>query len=186
MFKLNFNQSFFWSKLLHAFGEELERLELKLLEVLRSFTPALSDSLLEDWERMLGLPDECVPLSATVSQRQSVAQSRYAGNSFGLFSDAEGNVYQCGLSRQFYLDYAESFGSSITINELQDNSPFRVDTSRVDQVNSDIDGARLWSGRSLHRVEIEISSADPNKDILKCIFQNRIQPAHIEIIWTEV
>jgi len=166
------------SDLLNAFAEELNRLEIRLMDLLKEGIPGLSEELLTDWERVLGLPDECSSLGSTLEQRQATAHTKYVGDGFGIFGDEK-----CPLSEQYYIDYAASIGSTITIIEQPNGGePFRVNENRVDRTPElGIDGARLNSIGSRNRWAIVIPADDPNGPLLECIFQ-KLKPAHTSLL----
>lgn len=162
-----------WSKLLYCFAEEMTNWENNLLQLLIELVPGLSTWLLPDWERNLGLPDECSPLAPTIAQRQVIAHAKYT-------------VKYSGQSIQFYMDLAAKYDSIITIDSNPGGIPFRVDQSRVDTTPPDgINGSRLNSLGILHTWKVSIDSADPNKDILHCLFY-KFKPAHTTLIWAEI
>lgn len=163
-----------WSKLLNAFAAEIAIFEEAVANLVDESVPGLAVDLITDWENMLGLPDECDELASTLSGRQAVAHAKYTAS-------------YSGLSKNFFIAYAASLGSSITVVEqFGGGTPFRVNNGRVTRTPEDgIDGARLWSLGVYHEWEVQISSTDPNKDYLNCYF-NKIKPAHTQLVWTEV
>lgn len=62
--------------LLQALAPELAQLDARALQLLdESFLDTFHE-LLADWERVLGLPDECIGPGATVSERKAMVRSR--------------------------------------------------------------------------------------------------------------
>jgi uncharacterized protein YmfQ (DUF2313 family) len=159
-----------WSKLMTCFALELERVDQQVVDIFAESVPGLSINLLPDWERVLGLPDECSSLAPTIEERQRITHTKYITN-------------YTTLNTQFFIDYAAALGSSITITNNTAGNIFRVDHNRVDRTPElGIDGARLGSIGSYAQILIQIDGSDPNKDYLICYF-NRIKPAHIRFIW---
>lgn len=159
-------------KILMAFAVELERLEERVIALRREAIPGLSRELLTEWERDLGLPDVCSTLAATVEERAQIAHAKYTGNYFGLNKD-------------FFIEYAESLGFTITVTEyIGAGSVFRVDVNRVDRMPLiGVDGARLWSKVAKFRWIVTVYSAgDVSLEYLKCRFE-QLKPAHTEIVW---
>jgi len=160
-----------WSKLMTCFALELERMEQQVVDIYRESVPGLATDLLPDWERMLGLPDECSPLAPTIEERQRIAHLKYTTN-------------YASLNLQFFINYAAALGSSIVITLSPSGNIFRVDHNRVDRTpERGIDGARLGSLGTSAQIKIEMDGSDPNKSYLMCYF-NRIIPAHVRIVWS--
>lgn len=160
-------------KLLMVFAIELEKLEQRITDVRREAIPGLSRELLPEWERDLGLPDQCSPLASTIEERAQIAHAKYTGNYYGQ-------------SKQFLIDYAEKLGATITVYEYTGaGSVFRVDVNRVDSTEPyGIDGSRLWSSVAKYRIVIDILSiwGDVSEQYIKCRIQ-QIAPAHVEVVW---
>lgn len=161
------------SKLLMVFAIEFEKFEDRVTALRRESIPGLSRELLSEWERDLGLPDQCSPLAPTIDERQRIVHAKYTGNYYGQ-------------SRQFFIDYAESLGATITVHEFTGTgSIFRVDINRVDSTPPyGIDGSRLWSSAAKHRLAITILNidGDVSEQYIMCRI-NQIKPAHVEIVW---
>lgn len=63
-------------RLLRAFGAGFARVESRGSELLAEVFPPSTLELLEDWERALGLPDECTPLGETLQVRRARAVAK--------------------------------------------------------------------------------------------------------------
>jgi len=72
------------------------RVEDRIDDLLREADPSQTVELLEDWEKMLGLPDECSPPGQTVEERQAQVVQKFT------------NVG--GLSKEFYELTASQLG----------------------------------------------------------------------------
>lgn len=161
-----------FGKILMAFASELERFQTRVTELINEAIPGLSRQLLPEWEKDLGLPDTCSKLAQTEEERAIIAHAKYTGK-------------YSGQSRQFFIDYAEKLGFSITVSDTPGGAPFRVDKSRVDRTPlRGIDGARLGSVGVLQKWLITVTSLSPSVDLryLKCRFE-QLKPAHTQIIW---
>lgn len=164
----------YFGKLLSCFAAELNRLDDHLLILIRNGVPGLSDEaeLLPDWELDLGLPEECFPLGTTEAQRRLAAHSKYT-------------TKYSGLSEQFFIDLAESFGAAITITTGGGaGTPFRVsgatepDVTRVGPTTPpDAPTRRYWSLQQLHVWIVNIAGSEPNLELIQCVFQ-KMKPAH--------
>ena len=82
--------------LLDGLGGEFDRLADNAADLPRQVDPAAGDESLADWERVLGLPDECGPTPVTILERRRAVLGRLtAGDS---------------LSRAFFVQLARSQG----------------------------------------------------------------------------
>ncbi len=92
-------------KLRAALTPEMERVEQRIQELLDELDPRSSVELLPDWERMLGLPDNCRGIiPSTLEQRRQavITKLRAIG----------------GQSRQYFIDLAGLYGFAIEIAEF--------------------------------------------------------------------
>ena len=87
-------------KFLDSIAVEPCRVEGRYKDLLREADPRITSELLEDWERLLGLPDECSPEGQTPDQRRTQVTQKYT------------NVG--GLSKEFYEFTAAQLGFSTT------------------------------------------------------------------------
>jgi uncharacterized protein YmfQ (DUF2313 family) len=116
----------------HAIGDELARVHNRIRDLFLEADPSAANptdaalsgtgygGLLDDWERVLGLPDPYVgtPIeSLTVDERRAAAGAKYAA--------------QGGCTAAYFITVAARLGYTITIEEPVD--PWRVDSSRVDE-----------------------------------------------------
>lgn len=85
-----------FSKFLGSTAVEPCRVEDRVSDLLREADPRITDELLDDWERLLGLPDECSPGMQTPDQRRAQVTEKYT------------NVG--GLSKEFYEFTAAQLG----------------------------------------------------------------------------
>jgi uncharacterized protein YmfQ (DUF2313 family) len=58
------------TSLFTAFSEEFARFHLRVEGLAREANPAAALELLDDWERVAGLPDTCLPTTGTITERQ--------------------------------------------------------------------------------------------------------------------
>lgn len=92
------------TQVLSAISESLVRGHEEACSILNveSF-PCYSLELLPDWERAFGLPDECVPLAAGISERQLLLCAKIADKG--------------GQSRPYFQALAEALGYAVEIRE---------------------------------------------------------------------
>lgn len=156
-----------FSILLWCFARELGRLEEHVTNFIRETIPGLSTQLLYRWEEEAGLPDNCSPLASTVFQRQVNVHKK-------ITAEYAQNI-------QFYVDYAASFGSTITIIE----EPAEVTVTGVDSSDPEVGECNetvLSTTGTRHVWTVQIAAGDPNTDLLECIF-NQIKQAHTRVVF---
>lgn len=163
-----------FGKILYSFGQELFNFESRINALFNEMIPGLSNELLPEWEKDLGLPDACSVNLGAIEERQRAVHTKYT-------------TKYTGLSKSFFIQYAKNIGSTIKVYDLvSTGQPFRVDKNRVDRTPADgIDGARLWSLGVTFVWIVEIQKDDPNRNYLHCRFM-QMNPAHLILIWKEV
>lgn len=114
------------TKLLRALAQEFARIDARSYAMLDEADPRTTLELLPDWERLVGLPDACVPVTGSVRERQMAVATKIAGLG--------------GQSAAYYIDLAGSLGFAIEIEEF---APFTTD-SRVDADVMDDNWAFVW------------------------------------------
>lgn len=160
--------------LLDALACEFDRASDSAADLPRQVDPAVGDESIPDWERVLGLPDDCGPAPVTLEERRRAVLGRL--QSGGL------------LSRAFYVELARSQGYTIKIEELN-RAPFRCGLGRCGDHLGTEAGIFAWtavvqtSRRHPFRVgksqcgEAFGSLRDP---LLECILR-RAAPAHTSL-----
>jgi uncharacterized protein YmfQ (DUF2313 family) len=88
-------------------GEELARLDARIWTLVKEADPRTTSELLADWERVLGLPDECMAsLPLSLNERRLIAWQRITERG--------------GQSRAYFIDLAARFGEpGVTITEFR-------------------------------------------------------------------
>lgn len=84
------------------------RVDARAADLLNEADPRTTLELLEDWERVAGLPDTCISSPDNIPERQVALTSRL--NDRG------------GQSRAYFIELAASLGYVVTIDEF---TPFR-------------------------------------------------------------
>ena len=92
--------------LIDAVAQGKARLDLRAAALLLESRPSTATALLPEWERNLGLPDECSSLAPTIAGRRAAVLHKYAG--------------QPDLSAASFRAIARSFGVDIEIRELDE------------------------------------------------------------------
>jgi len=85
------------TRFLEAIAAMFLAAQLRLEALLQEMDPLRATTMLPDWERLLGLPDECAPTaSLSIAERQRLTNQRL--------------LEQGGASRQYFIDVAEQLG----------------------------------------------------------------------------
>lgn len=170
----NKNPNSFLSQLMDGISQEMNRVDQKTEALLLEMDPRTSNELLTDWERMLGLPDECTGEAATVQARRNEAYAKLTGIG--------------STSRQFYIDLAASLGFEVTITEFR---PFRAGLSRAGDRITNGDWIYAWQvnapATEYLRFRAGLSFAgEPlvysGNDTLQCAIDKR-KPAHTIVLF---
>ena len=158
--------------LLGGMAEEYARIDRRGEDLLGEADPRSALELLPDWERLLGIPDECSVLGATLTIRRQVAHYKLTG--------------VAGLDKASIVEAAATLGYTITIDELdmaRADAISGVDTTNgrwrfVWWVNVD---ARVDYFRTTSRVDKRLAEY-PNLTELVCRIR-AIAPAHTHAIF---
>ncbi|MGE0671974.1 MAG: YmfQ family protein [Methylibium sp.] len=160
-------------RLLDALAAELFRVDSRSVDLLAESDPRLASELLEEWERMVGLPDPCVTEALGVQARRAAVESRLT--SVG------------GQSRAFFMELASRLGYSISIDEFASEAeaiaggiPYTgTSWAHTWRVNAPEQTVRTF------RVG-EACAGEPlrswGNEQLECAF-NRLKPAHTVLLF---
>lgn len=88
---------------LRASADELERLDMAMHLLLIEILPTSAIAGLEDWERVLGLPDDCLPAGSTLQERRSAVLAK-------LRDEGRQDL-------AYWYGVADSLGYDVTIEE---------------------------------------------------------------------
>lgn len=100
--------------LLESMAVELARVDDRGQDALLEVDPRTTTELISDWERLVGLPDECTPIGATLEERRQLVLRKYT--SVG------------GLSAAYYEFLTEQLGYPSVVTDWRQ---FQVGRSRV-------------------------------------------------------
>lgn len=157
-----------------AVADEYERVAGRDCDVLDEAFPGTALELLPDWERFLGLPDECRGEPETLQQRRQTVVSKIR---------AKG-----GQSPGYIIDVADALGYEISIDEFV---PFRAGLARA--------GDRIHNGAWAFAFSVQApeetitnfragqsAAGEPlrawGNDDLECEV-DRIKPAHTYVLF---
>lgn len=161
--------------LLFALAIEFSRIDGRVFNLMDELDPRTTIECVEDWERVLALPDTCAgSIPETLQQRRAAILTKLTAIG--------------GQSRQYYIDIAAAYGFEITITEF---FPFRFGVSHFGDV---------WGGGPLlHTWQVNTQDGTPvyfrfglsrfgerfllvQNEGLECLM-NRLKPAHTEVIF---
>lgn len=91
--------------LFSGIAEEFARIDARLGQLLDEADPSTALELLTEWERMAGLPDACLPVTGSITERQRRVARKIAA--------------QGGQSRAFLIDQAAMLGLAVEIEEFR-------------------------------------------------------------------
>lgn len=151
-------------RILSTMASELVRFEDDGWRLINETDPGVSTDLLEDWERVLGLPESCFQDQAlSIEERQRQAHAK-------LF-----DTYKT-TTEQFYVDYAETLGFVVTVTELPSaTTPRRLGVARM--------GVERMGGRGGYSIlEVTVISGTSDQDLLECAFA-KVKQAHVIIVY---
>jgi len=115
--RFNFGSDF--EALVEGLAQEPCRIEERGFKFLDEMDPNTAFEMLDDWERLLGIPDECTPADRelTLSERRNrVLQKLTTGG---------------GQNEDFYILIAQQLGYDIGVIDIEQFKDFRVGEARV-------------------------------------------------------
>lgn len=161
------------TRLLDGFAEEFARVDARADQLIDEADPRTTYELLADWERVAGLPGECVAsLAQTVAERREALVAKITGRG--------------GQSRQYFIDLAARLGFTVTISEYR---PYRVNSHVNDPICSQ-DWIFVWQINSaLNTVRtstVGMAVNDPlrswGNELLECAI-SQDKPAHTTVLF---
>lgn len=155
-----------WGNLLSCFASELSRVRADIIKLQNEAVPGLSEELLEDWERILGLPGECALVgdTQTIEERQEIAHLKF----YGTFKTT---------TNSYLVEVAVGLGFTVIVNELEiSNNSFRLGVVRMG--NNRMGGAGAYAVLEI----TVIAGYTGDLAQLQCRF-NKLKPAHTVIVW---
>lgn len=97
------------TSLLDGLAQEFARVDLRVDNLLEEIDPRTTSELLQDWERVLGLPDPCAGLAGTLSARRGDVVAKFTA--IGYQTPA------------YFVAVAALLGYQIAIEEFMDYEP---------------------------------------------------------------
>ena len=161
---------------LKAISKEFGRIEDRTLELVEEFDPRTAVKSLEDWERVLDLPDRCIedPDSLTIEQRRNAILQKLTARG--------------GQSLAYYEFVASQAGFNI---DASNYAPFRASRSSAgDPLTNDL--WLFWWNVNAPSTATYFSAGsgragDPlvvyGESVLECLIR-KLKPAHTEVLFT--
>lgn len=165
----------FMDRLVCTLVDELVRIDGRVEDLLFQTNPNNATELLEDWETLLGLPDECSPSGQTLAQRQEQAYTKLVstgGQSVAYFKEVAANL-------GFTIEIKDVFGA-FEAGDPCGEPLFGEAWVHWWEVSSTATAFQIFrAGRS--------SAGDPlrfiSNDVLQCTI-NKLKPAHTKVIFS--
>lgn len=158
--------------LIDAVAEEFARLDARVEDLLDELDPRTTGELLLDWERVAGLPDDCITVEQTTGERRAALIARLVNTG--------------DQSRAYFIALAADAGYDIAITEFH---PHDVE----DDVEHPLYGdawAFAWQVESafatVTELDVESGVDDPlaawQNEQLECLVEE-LKPAHTHVIF---
>ena len=147
-------------KLYCAMAYEPSRVERRGRDLIEEMDVRTTQELLEDWERVLGLPGDCSPVVVqTDDDRREAAHAKLANKS--------------SSNEQFFLDLAANLGyPGATIRH--EHNPFECGISACG------DALQGWQGGWTYTWTLIAGVSTPNDALLQCLLREAAQ-AHVTL-----
>lgn len=162
------------ANLLRAMGSAFSWVDARTQDLLDEVDPRTTVECLGDWEKELGLPDNCGSPPTTLQQRRAAVLAKYTAIG--------------GQSPQYFINVAAAHGYTITITE---NFPFRFGISTF--------GSAFNGGPETFTWQVNAPAVTPvyftfgqscfgepfesyRNDLLECLI-NKLKPAHTEVVF---
>ncbi len=145
-------------KVLTFLSQEPARIDLQARSLFDEADPRTADLLLPDWERVLGIPDGCVPLAADKPSRRLAAHHKLSA--------------QGGQSSAYFVGVAADLGFTATVVEY---APARLG-DRLGQRCYGVSWQFTW------KLSVSASTGAFDHSVLECVI-GRISPAHTSVFF---
>ena len=166
----------FLSRLMEGVAVEFSRLEARGYDLAREVDPRVTTELLEEWERVLGLPDECdfENMDSSTERRSKLVNRALATRG--------------GQSPQFFIDYIAALGFDATVTEFRE---FKAGRARAgDALTNGIDWINSWQLNLPATIIYEFTAGsragEPlrvfRNDSVECSI-NHLKPAHSQALF---
>jgi len=153
-------------------GVEASRIDEALIQLVEDADPRTTTQLLDEWESLVKIPDECQEKAAAIEDRRRDVLRKLTNRG--------------GASLQFFVDLAEGIGYTVTVNNC---FPFRAGVNRAgDRLFGDL--WRFWFQVQAADFDLRVFRAGEGRagdrlrtfrnDELECVIR-RSAPAHTKV-----
>lgn len=167
--------------LISGLAEEFARMDARLAQLLDEADPGAALELLPEWERLAGLPDACLPVTGSISERQRRVARKIAaqGGQSRAYLIAEAAMLGLGVEIDEFTPMASGFRSGAACYGSDWRFAFRVRVLPFSaetglRINTDRFHAGSRSGDRLR----SFSVAE-----LECVIR-RAAPAHVAVMFS--
>jgi uncharacterized protein YmfQ (DUF2313 family) len=150
-----------------GFSDELARVDARSDDLLREWDPSTSVATLEDWERILGLPEPGQTLSAIVGERQLDVANKY--------------VWQGGATPAYFVSVAARLGFVATVARTATHTWTMTVTLSANSASFTVRVSEFRAGSA--RAGDRVANRDVS-DLERVI--NRLKPAHTVALFVYV
>jgi uncharacterized protein YmfQ (DUF2313 family) len=164
-----------WFKLLQGLGFEFLLFDDKIKYVKSQYDIYNTIDLIEEWEKMVGIPNSCVPIARTLEERRNNVLSKFI-------------TQECTTKSQFEL-IAKTLGFDINVMAGADLTrfplkfPIMFASSEVSPFLIIVNLSDKYKKTFPFDFPVPFQASAP--DILSCFFE-RLKPAHTKIIYRYV
>jgi uncharacterized protein YmfQ (DUF2313 family) len=142
-------------------------------ELVQQYFPDETTLFIEDWEQVVGIPDECLPVASTIEERRTNVLLKLAGIN--------------ATTAQQFTDIAAILGFEIEVTNATDFSTFPYTLPIVLLTAADLPFTIFVTiigeePTNVFPYTFPFSFSDPIEDLLRCLFEKLI-PAHCQIIF---
>ena len=159
---------------LEALAEQLANIDLRAVSLLTDIRPNTTTNLIDDWERVLGLPDDCSETdAATLNDRRAAVISKLQ--------------VKDNLSAGSFIALAATFGVVITVEELDRQRAMAGTTLQTNQGRwrfvwwIELPATRINRLNVLSDVNTPLLVAETTYSELECRLR-KLAPAHTLLI----
>ena len=166
------------SKMLEAYAAEIGTIDERAKTLITEVDPRSSLELLEDWERLLGLPDECDGTEEKTIQERRIRVVQVL-------------TTRGGQNEAFYKQLASNFGFSVDVISAEDQPPFVAGSRAGDRLtNGDWRYAFVIKAPASFLIRFRAgqgAAGDPlvkvGNTTLQCLMQKH-KPAHTIVLFS--
>jgi uncharacterized protein YmfQ (DUF2313 family) len=157
-------------------ASELARLEERAYDLISESVPGLSNEMLDEWyEQTVADASEQALVGDDDDSKRQLAHAK-------VFRASQ------TANAQYFIDYAETLGFTITVNENpQASNPFICGVSKMGLVADPVTGPDIHAmgGRGAFSVvEFTVTAGDGNYELMQELFR-KDKPAHVVIVWID-